>query len=90
MNKLSGPWGDWRNYNVSVFTTEGVYMTSFGREGSGEGDLKGPRGLRVDRDGLVCVCDRDNHRIQVFKMLPSSINAKNFNCHVDPAFDVPL
>ena len=49
-----------------MVTTEGVYVTSFGQEGSGEGDLKGPRGLCVDRDGLVCVCDRDNYRIQVF------------------------
>ena len=77
VNKLSGPWGvcvagqyvyvgDWRNHNVSVFTTEEVYVTSFGREGSSEGDLKGPRGLCVDEDVLVCVSDSDNHRIQVF------------------------
>ena len=47
---------NWRNHNVSVFTTEGAYVTSFGREGSGEGDLKGPCGPCVDEDVLICVC----------------------------------
>ena len=30
---------------VSVFTTKGQYLTSFGTYGNGKGDLCGPRGV---------------------------------------------
>ena len=78
VNKLNGPCGvcvagqyvyvaNWNNHNVSVFTTEGVYVTSFGGQwGNNEGDFNNPWGVCVDRDGFVYVCDYKNHRIQVF------------------------
>ena len=55
----------WLN-NVSVFTTEGAYVTSFGYCGSEEGCFNYPYGLCVDRDGFVYVADVNNHRVQVF------------------------
>ena len=75
--KLSGPIGvgvfgqyvhvtEIKGHCVSVFTTEGVYVTSFGKRGSGEGDFNAPRGICVDKDGFVFVCDHNNHRVQVF------------------------
>ena len=78
VNKLNVPCGvcvtgqyvyvvNCRSHNVSVFTTEGVYMTSFGGQwGSNKGEFKNPWGVCVDRDGFVYVCDHGNHRIQVF------------------------
>ena len=57
---------DLKNNNVSVFTTKGEYVTSFGQEGSNEGDLKGPWGICVDKDGFVYVGDSSNGRIQIF------------------------
>ena len=51
--------------NVSVFTTEGAYVTSFGHRGSEEGCFVLPYGLCVDRDGFVYVVDCLN-RVQVF------------------------
>ena len=57
---------DLKNHNVSVFTTKGEYVTSFGQEGSNEGDLKGPWGICVDKDGFVYVGDSSNGRIQIF------------------------
>ena len=51
---------------VSVFTTEGQYVTSFGTHGSRKGDLSGPRGVCLDNDGYVYVCDKNNDRVQVF------------------------
>ena len=53
-------------HNVSVFTTEGAYLTSFGHHGSEEGCFNYPYGLCVDRDGFVYVADYDNNRVQVF------------------------
>ena len=51
-------------HNVSMFTTEGAYVTSFGHSGSEEGCFDSPCGLCVDRDGFVFVVDF--HRVQVF------------------------
>ena len=53
-------------HDVSVFTTEGAYVTSFGHCDSEEGCFYCPFGLCVDRDGFVYVTDRDNNRVQVF------------------------
>ena len=53
-------------HNVSVFTTGGAYMTSFGRHGSEEGCLNYPCALCIDRDGFVYVVDFGNDRVQVF------------------------
>ena len=77
VKKLSGPQGvcvvgqyvyvaDFDGECVSVFTTEGGYVTSFGQCGGNEGDFIGPRGVCVDKDGFVYVCEVDNNRVQVF------------------------
>ena len=55
-----------RGHCVSVFTVMGEFMFSFGRGGGGEGEFFHPRGMLVDKDGFLYVCDRDNLRIQVF------------------------
>ena len=51
---------------VSVFTTEGEYVTSFGKHGNGEGDFRCPWGVCVDKDGYVYVCGSLNNRVQIF------------------------
>ena len=48
------------NSCVSVFSSQGHFMTSFGNK------LQWPLGLAVDATGLVYVCDVSNNRIQVF------------------------
>ena len=55
-----------KNHNISVFTTEGAYVTLFGQEGSKVGDFNEPRGVCVDKDCFVYVCDYCNNRIQIF------------------------
>ena len=57
---------DTDNHNVSVFTTEGEYVTTFGHMGNGEGEFDTPVGVGVDTHGFIYVCDRGNNRIQVF------------------------
>ena len=54
------------NNHVSVFHTSGEFVHSFGKEGSGRGDLNNPYGIAINQDGFVFVCDEGNNRIQVF------------------------
>ena len=52
-----------KNINrVSLFTTEGQYLTSFGTQG----ELTKPYGIAVDKDGLVYICDSGNNRLQIW------------------------
>ena len=53
-------------HSVSVFTTDGDYVTTFGQHHSCHGDLNYPCGVCVDKDGFVYVCDNSNNRIQIF------------------------
>ena len=54
------------NNRVSVFTCEGEFLTSFGTFGNGPGQFNGPRGIAVDKNGVVYVSDTDNNRLQIF------------------------
>ena len=51
------------NHSISVFTSKGQFVTSFGSGRPGKLD---PRGLAVDNNGVVYVCDLDNYRYQLF------------------------
>ena len=55
------------NHRVSVFTSEGGFVTCFGRKGKGTGEFcfDSFSGLAVDNTGVVYVCDSRN-RVQVF------------------------
>ena len=57
---------EWYSHCVSVFTTSGKFVHTIGRPGSGPGELSGSRGVIVDTDGFVYVCDCLNHRVQIF------------------------
>ena len=54
------------NHRVSVFTSEGLFLTSFGGEGTEPGKFLFPSGLAVDSSGFVYVCNNWNNRVQVF------------------------
>ena len=57
---------EYYNHCVSMFTSEGQFLRSFGTKGEGPGQFNKPCGIAVDRDGLVHVSDRDNSCIQIF------------------------
>ena len=57
---------DYEKHCVSVFTTKGEHVTTFGQRGSGDGDFNGPLGVCVDKDGFVYVCDQNNKRVKIF------------------------
>uniref|UniRef100_A0A1I7U5Z5 BBC domain-containing protein n=1 Tax=Caenorhabditis tropicalis TaxID=1561998 RepID=A0A1I7U5Z5_9PELO len=54
-----------RGRNYDEITTKGPILT-FGKEGSGDGELCRPWGICVDQLGRVIVADRSNNRVQIF------------------------
>ena len=54
------------NYRIQVFDTNLKFISCFGKEGSGEGEFRGPFDLTFDPAGDVYVADSDNHHVQVF------------------------
>ena len=52
--------------NLNFVRTSGEFVHSFGKEGSGRGELSYPHGIVINQDGFVFVCDENNKRIQVF------------------------
>ena len=54
------------NRRVSVFTSDGVFVSSFGREGSHRNQFDIPLGLRFDKKGFLYVCDHNNHRLVIY------------------------
>lgn len=51
---------------VQVFDPSGHPVASFGRKGSGLGELDSPAGIVVDEGGNVYVADRGNRRVEEF------------------------
>ena len=54
------------HHKISIFKTDGTYVTEFSRKGAELGALDAPYGLVVDTKGYIYVADRNNRRIQVF------------------------
>ncbi len=52
---------------VSVFSTDGIFITRLGSYGSAPGELCVPLGIAVDRFGRILVGNADNARLEVFR-----------------------
>ena len=51
---------------VEVFGNDGDFLYRIGEKGSGEGQLRDPRGMAIDNKDNLVVCDSGNHRLQMF------------------------
>ena len=51
---------------VSVFSSNGTHLRSFGREGQNNGEFQYPTEIAFDSLGNIVVADNNNHRVQVF------------------------
>ena len=51
---------------VSIFSSIGEKLQSFGSKGSGHGQFEGIHSVALDDDGNIFVADQGNHRIQKF------------------------
>lgn len=54
------------NNRITRFSKDGVYLSEFGRKGSGPGEFSEPHTIAVDARGRIFVGDRENNRIQIF------------------------
>lgn len=57
---------DTLNHRVSVFALDGRALSTFGRLGSGEGELNHPLDVAVDTSGAAFVADAGNDRVVKF------------------------
>ena len=55
---------DFYNDRIQKFDPDGEFLTSFGRRGSGKGELSYPIAVAVASNGTVFVADYGNNRIQ--------------------------
>ena len=51
---------------VSIFKTDGTFVTSFGASGNALGEFNTPHGIARNCEGVVCVSDYGNSRVQLF------------------------
>ena len=80
---------DFGNHRIQKLTTGGKFLHKFGKEGSGQGQFKYPRGVVVDSKNRVIVSDMDNNRVQVFSqdgdwLLTIDCNGSGDNCCQSP------
>jgi len=54
------------NSRIHRFSPQGKLIKSWGEPGNGPGQLAVPHSLAADKNGVIYVCDRHNHRIQLF------------------------
>ena len=57
---------EWLN-RISIYTGDGEFLRSWGRSGSGNGELDRPAGLAINGD-TIFVTDSRNHRVQKFSL----------------------
>ena len=58
---------DSMNHRMQVFELDGKFVGKFGTRGTNLGELKYPRSVAVLNNGRFVVCERDNHRLQLFE-----------------------
>ena len=62
---------------VWVFSKDGQLLYKIGCKGTGDGQLRNPIGLTIDRFGNLVVCDEGNERIQFFSLEGKFLNSVN-------------
>ena len=57
---------DYGNDRIAVYEEDGSFLTSIGEQGTGPGQLSGPKGVAFYKDERLIVSDHGNNRLQVF------------------------
>lgn len=55
------------NSRIQIFRPNDYsYVSEFGSAGSQSGEFMGIEGIQISLNGEIIVCDRENHRVQIF------------------------
>ena len=54
------------NHRIQKFTSDGVFVSKWGTEGTDDGEFDYPVGVAVASDGSVYVSETEGNRIQKF------------------------
>ncbi|MEX0761820.1 MAG: NHL repeat-containing protein [Dehalococcoidia bacterium] len=76
------------NHTISIWDRDGKQHGSWGRHGSGDGELNRPSGIMFDADGNMLVADTLNHRIQRFT--PDGTFLSKFGSHGSGAGELDM
>jgi DNA-binding beta-propeller fold protein YncE len=80
---------DGANNKIRIFDRNGKYLSSFGKEGSENGEFKFPLGIDIDHSGKIYIADSGNHRLQIFnpdgKFISKIILPSKNNLPADPS-----
>jgi len=69
---------DMDNNRVQKFSLNGAFLSSFGTQGTGNGQFNIPTGIAIDLESsCLYVSDRDNDRVQVFDLQGGFLRAFN-------------
>ena len=60
---------------VKTFSDEGQFLYEIGCKGTGDGQLREPRGLAIDKFNNLVVCDSENDRLQFFSLEGKFLNS---------------
>ncbi len=56
----------YKNSRIHKYTPDGQLITSWGTSGTDAGEFNIVHNIATDKNGYVYVCDRENHRVQIF------------------------
>ena len=78
----------YRANSITVYSTEGRYIESVGREGNKELEFQFPRGVAVSNvNDIIYICDVNNNRIQCLKL---DLTFNSFIPNLYCPFDIKL
>ena len=60
---------------VKTFSDEGQFLYEISCKGTGDGQLRSPQGLVIDKLNNLVVCDTNNKRLQVFSLEGKFLNS---------------
>ena len=56
------------NHCIKTFNQSGTFLYKFGKQGNQDGQFSWPRGILVDNNDNLLVCDQCNNRVQQFSL----------------------
>jgi DNA-binding beta-propeller fold protein YncE len=77
------------NHTISFWSKDGSKISSWGEEGSGDGQLNRPAGIVFDVDGNLLVVESMNHRVQKFTVDGEHISSFGEFGDGDGKFNMP-